>query len=96
MRTLSPFITKFTSLIVTVLSCFDRVIFKDHLALAAPGELKSFVDRVLKVRRRDFMKTLAPNIPTAWSIMPRTGRRRPAGPTNIAPASSARTSGPRT
>ena len=28
--------------------------------------------------------------------MPRTGRRRPAAPTNIAPASSARTSGPRT
>ena len=60
MKTLSRFITKFTSLIVAVLSCFDRVIFKGHLALAAPCELEYFVDRVLKVRRSDFMKTMAP------------------------------------
>ena len=60
MKTLSRFVTKFTSLIVAVLSCFDRVIFKGHLALAAPCELESFVDCVLKVRRCDFMKTLAP------------------------------------
>ena len=60
MKTLSRFITKFTSLIVAVLSCFDRVIFKGHLALAAPCELERFVDYVLKVRRTDFMKTLAP------------------------------------
>ena len=60
MKTLSRFVTKFTSLIVAVLSCFDRVIFKGHLALAAPCELEYFVDRVLKVRRTDFMKTMAP------------------------------------
>ena len=48
MKTLSRFITKFTSLIVAVLSCFDRVIFKGHLALAAPCELEYFVDRVLE------------------------------------------------
>jgi hypothetical protein len=60
MKTLSRFITKFTSLIVAVLSCFDRVIFKGHLALAAPRELEYFVDCVLKVRRSDFMKTMAP------------------------------------
>ena len=60
MKTLSRFISKFTGLIVAVLSCFDRVIFKGHLALAAPCELEYFVDRVLKVRRTDFMKTLAP------------------------------------
>src|SRR6266446_7622799 len=60
MKTLSRFVTKFTSLIVAVLSCFDRVIFKGHLALAAPCELEYFVDCVLKVRRTDFMKTLAP------------------------------------
>ena len=60
MKTLSRFITKFTSLIVAVLSCFDRVIFKGHLALAAPRELEYFVDCVLKVRRCDFMKTMAP------------------------------------
>ena len=60
MKTLSRFITKFTSLIVAVLSCFDRVIFKSHLALAVPCELERFVDLTLKVRRSDFMKTLAP------------------------------------
>jgi hypothetical protein len=60
MKTLSRFITKFTHLIVAVLSCFDRVIFKGHLALAAPCELESFVDLTLKVRRSDFMKTIAP------------------------------------
>jgi hypothetical protein len=60
MKTLSRFITKFTSLIVAVLSCFDRVIFKGHLALSAPRELEYLVDCVLKVRRSDFMKTLAP------------------------------------
>jgi hypothetical protein len=60
MKTLSRFVSKFTSLIVAVLSCFDRVIFKGHLALAAPCELEYFVDCVLKVRRTDFLKTLAP------------------------------------
>jgi hypothetical protein len=60
MKTLSRFATKFTSLIVAMLSCFDRVIFKGHLALAAPCELESFVDLTLKVRRSDFMKTIAP------------------------------------
>jgi hypothetical protein len=60
MKTLSRFVSKFTSVIVAVLSCFDRVIFKGHLALAAPCELEYFVDRILKVRRTDFMKTMAP------------------------------------
>src|SRR5262245_21788837 len=60
MKTLSRFLVKFTSLIVAVLSCFDRVIFKGHLALAAPRELEYFVDCALKVRRSDFLKTLAP------------------------------------
>ena len=50
MKTLSRFITKFTHLIVAVLSCFDRVIFKGHLALAAPSELEYFVDCVPKLR----------------------------------------------
>ena len=60
MKTLSRFVAKFTSSILAVLSCFDRVIFKGHLALAAPCELEYFVDCVLKVRRSDFMKTIAP------------------------------------
>jgi hypothetical protein len=60
MKTLSRFVTKFTSSIVAVLSCFDRVIFKGHLALAAPRELERYVDFTLKVRRTEFMKTIAP------------------------------------
>ncbi|HMB04071.1 MAG TPA: hypothetical protein VKP69_10085 [Isosphaeraceae bacterium] len=60
MKTPSRFVTKFIRVIVAVLSCFDRVIFKGHLALAAPCELEYFVDCVLGVRRSDFMKTLAP------------------------------------
>jgi hypothetical protein len=60
MMTLSRFITKYTGLIVAVLSCFDRVIFKGHLALAAPSELERYVDCVLKGRRTEFMKTMAP------------------------------------
>ena len=60
MKTLSRFVAKFTSLIVAVLSCFDRVIFKGHLALSAPHQLEYFVDCVLKVRRCDFMKTMVP------------------------------------
>jgi hypothetical protein len=47
MKTLSRFISKFTGSIVAVLSCFDRVIFKGHLALSAPCELEYFVDCVL-------------------------------------------------
>jgi hypothetical protein len=60
LKTLSRFVATFTSVIVALLSCFDRVIFKGHLALAAPGELEYRVDCVLNVRRTDFIKTLAP------------------------------------
>jgi hypothetical protein len=60
MTTTWRFLVKFASLIARTLHCFDRVIFKGHLALAAPRELETFVDLVLKVRRTDFMKTLAP------------------------------------
>lgn len=60
MSTVCQFLTKFASLIAFTLHCFDRVIFKGHLALAAPSELERFVDYVLKVRRCHFMKVLAP------------------------------------
>jgi hypothetical protein len=60
MTTAWRFLVKFASLIVCTLHCFDRVLFKGHLALAAPCELEYFVDCVLKVRRTDFMKTRAP------------------------------------
>ncbi len=55
MKTLSRFVVKFTSLIVAVLSCFDRVIFKGYLPLTNGQALEGFVDGVLKMRRCDFM-----------------------------------------
>jgi hypothetical protein len=60
MNTVWRFLTKFASLIVCTLHCFDRVLFKGHLAMASPRELERFVDYVLKVRRSHFMKVLAP------------------------------------
>ena len=38
MKTLSRFVAKFTSLIVAVLSCFDRVLFKGYLPLTNDTE----------------------------------------------------------
>lgn len=55
MKTLSRFVTKFTNLIVAVLSCFDRVIFKGYLPITDGNALERFVDHVLKIRRCDFM-----------------------------------------
>ena len=49
MKTLSRFVIKFTSLIVAVLSCFDRVIFKVTCPSPMGRPSKSFVDYVLKV-----------------------------------------------
>jgi hypothetical protein len=55
MKTLSRFVTKFTSLIVAVLSCFDRVRFTGYLPISNGPALEGFVDHVLKIRRCDFM-----------------------------------------
>ncbi len=55
MKTLSRFVIKFTSLIVAVLSCFDRIIFKGYLPITNATSLEGFVDCVLKIRRCDFM-----------------------------------------
>src|SRR5262245_41854107 len=55
MKTLSRFAAKFTSWIVAVLSCFDRVIFKGHLPISNGPALEGFVDCVLKIRRCDFL-----------------------------------------
>jgi hypothetical protein len=60
MKAVWRFFTKFASLIVCTLHCFDRVIFKGHLAMASPRELERFIDYVLKVRRSHFFKVLAP------------------------------------
>ena len=48
MRTLSRFVAKFTNLIVALLSCFDRVIFKGHLPISNGPALEGFVDHVLR------------------------------------------------
>ena len=55
MKTLSRFVVKFTRLIVAVLSCFDRVIFKGYLPITNGPAFEGFVDYVLKIRRCDFM-----------------------------------------
>ena len=39
------------------------MIFKGHLPISRPYEIENFVDYVLKIRRADFMETLAPH----WS-----------------------------
>ena len=56
MKTLARFVSKFTNLIVAVLSCFDRVIFKGYLPLTNSEGLEKFVDHILKIRRIDFMR----------------------------------------
>jgi hypothetical protein len=63
MKTLCPFVTKFSSIISWKLSCFDRVIFKGHLSTNRAEVLQKFVDRTLKTRRYDFIHTTA----AAWS-----------------------------
>lgn len=59
MASVCPFITKFASLIVCTLHCFDRVIFKGHSALTSASELECFVDCVLKIRRNHFINVIA-------------------------------------
>jgi hypothetical protein len=63
MKTVCSFFVKFASVISWVLSCFDRVLFKGHLPISRVKEFERFVDYVLKVRRVDFLKVLAPE----WS-----------------------------
>jgi hypothetical protein len=55
---MSDFVKKFTHLIIGTLSCFDRVIFKGHLPFGGDAHLNLFVDRVLKIRRKDFIPML--------------------------------------
>lgn len=63
MITVCSFSTKFSSIISWVLSCFDRVIFKGHLAISRVDQFEKFVDYVVKIRRADFLKVVGP----AWS-----------------------------
>jgi len=63
MKTVCSFVAKFASLISWDLSCFDRVLFKGHLPFSYAAKFEAFVDYVLKIRRADFMKVVAP----VWS-----------------------------
>jgi hypothetical protein len=63
MKPVCSFVAKFATLISWVLSCFDRVIFKGHLPISRATEFERFVDYVVKIRRTDFLRVLAPK----WS-----------------------------
>jgi hypothetical protein len=55
MQTPNPFLAKFASSIIAVLSCHDRVIFKGHLPFADEASLNRFVDHTLGIKRKDFL-----------------------------------------
>jgi hypothetical protein len=52
------FVNKFAQVIVAVLGCFDRVIFKGYLPFWDDKHLNDFVDYTLKMRRKDFLPWL--------------------------------------
>ena len=52
------FIQKFATSIICLLSCFDRVIFKGYLPFRGEQFLNDYVDRVLGMRRKDFLPWL--------------------------------------
>lgn len=58
MKTSNSFVSKFASLIVASLACFDRVIFKGYLPFGDDAHLNRFVDHVLKIKRKDFLPWL--------------------------------------
>ena len=57
---MNRFVERFTSSIVSVLGCHDRVIFHGHLPFGGDNHLNDFVDRVLKIRRMDFLPFVKP------------------------------------
>jgi hypothetical protein len=61
MKPFSSFASRFATLISWILSCFDRVIFKGYLPISRPDQFSHFVDRVLKLRRVEFIKKVAPH-----------------------------------
>ncbi len=52
------FLSSFADLVVCVLSCFDRVIFKGYLPFRNEGYLNSWVDYTLRIRRAEFIRQL--------------------------------------
>jgi len=55
MKPFSRFTTKFASLIVAVLSCFDRVRFTGYLPFSTATALEGLIDHVLRIPRFKFM-----------------------------------------
>src|SRR5260370_39367938 len=55
MSTKLCFTQKFADSIVSVLGCFDRVIFKGYLPFGNDVHLNAFIDGVLRIRRKDFL-----------------------------------------
>jgi hypothetical protein len=54
-ETPTPFQTKHASSVVSTLSCHDRVILKGYLPFTNDVAINSFVDYVLKIKRKDFI-----------------------------------------
>jgi hypothetical protein len=57
---MNRFVERFTSSIVSVLACHDRVIFHGHLPFGGDKHLNSFVDYGLKIKRKDFLPFVEP------------------------------------
>src|SRR5947209_19909386 len=54
MQTTNPFLAKFASSLIAVLSCHDRLIFKGHLPFSDEAHLNRFIDHTLRIKRKDF------------------------------------------
>ena len=57
---MNRFVERFTSSIVSVLACHDRVIFHGHLPFGGDKHLNRFVDYGLKIKRKDFLPFVEP------------------------------------
>ena len=58
MKFASRFLNQFSGLVVCLLSCFDRVMFKGYLPFHSEFYLNSWVDYELGIRRTEFIKQL--------------------------------------
>lgn len=52
----TTFVTKHAASVVSVLSSYDRVIFKGYLSFTNDTAMNSFVDYGLRIKRKDFIK----------------------------------------
>ena len=57
---MNRFVERFTSSIVSVLGCHDRVIFHGHLPFGGDDHLNRFIDHGLKIKRKDFLPFVEP------------------------------------